>query len=105
VAHREQACEQADEGNGSGGEPQGPGDGGGQGEAVGGVPGQPAQGQALHTARDGGENPDLMGLLGRGAVTGNGPGEPAPPGAFVDEDGFALGRAGVVADVAGPQGA
>ncbi|MCX4419163.1 hypothetical protein [Streptomyces mirabilis] len=31
VAHRKQACEQADEGNSSGGKPQGPGDGGGPG--------------------------------------------------------------------------
>jgi hypothetical protein len=91
VAHGEQADDQADEGDGGGGEPQGSGDGGGQGQALGGAPGQPAQGQALRTRRGRAENADLVRVLGRGAVAGDGPGEPAPLGAFVHQHGLALG--------------
>jgi hypothetical protein len=103
-ADGEQAGEQADEGDGSSGEPQRFGDGL-HGDALGGAPGQPAQGQALHTCRGRGEHPDLMGDLGRAAIVGDGPREPSPEGAFVDDYGLAGGRASVVTDVTGPQGA
>lgn len=81
-----------------GGQPQGSAD-----SVQGGPPGQPAHRQPLHTVRSRGEHSDLVGELGRAAVCGNGPGQPTPAGAHVDEHGLAGGRAGVVAEVAGLQ--
>ncbi|GGW85604.1 hypothetical protein GCM10010350_82720 [Streptomyces galilaeus] len=48
---------------------------------------------------------DLVGELGPGAVAWDGSRQSAPPGALVDEYGFTLGCAPVVADLAGARGA
>ncbi|MFD5572969.1 hypothetical protein [Streptomyces cadmiisoli] len=90
VADGEQAGDQTDERDGRGGEPQRSG-GGAQSDVLGGPPGQPAQGQALRTRGGWSEHRDLVGDLGRAAVAGDGPGEPSPEGAFVDEYGLAGG--------------
>ncbi|MEU9671345.1 hypothetical protein AB0E25_38535 [Streptomyces bobili] len=84
AADGEEAGRRADEGDGGGGEPQGSGEGV-QGEVPGGASGQPAQGRALRAVRARCEYSDLVGDLGLAAVAGDGPGEPSPGGAFVDE--------------------
>src|SRR5205823_4653345 len=55
--------DQTDERDGRGGEPQGPGDAV-QRDALGGAPGQPAKGKALHTRGGWSEHRDPVGISG-----------------------------------------
>ncbi|MCX4862408.1 hypothetical protein [Streptomyces canus] len=102
----EQGGEETDGPDGGGGEPQGGGARGGQSDAVGGAPGQPTHGQPLRKRRARGEDTDLRGDFGHGAVAGNAPAQPAPSRALVHERRFTCaGAYPLAADMAGAQGA
>lgn len=101
-AHGHQSGGQADESDDDNGKPQRSRHGR-QGNVPGGAPGQPAHSQALGEGGGRSEDLNLMGDIGRAAVTRDSPGERAPGRVFVDKHRLAGVRAAVVANVSAPQ--